>query len=482
MKIHLINSPVKNRAKISSLMYDNYPPLGVLYIAGYLRHYEPSLDIKVTDGLLEGWDNTLQEIRNFEPDVVCISFLTPIAISAYALANEIKGINPSIRTVMGGPHATALPAEAFERSLCDYVVIGEGEQTALELIRALGQPQGIEAVNGIVWKKGSEIVQNPVRPFIEPLDSIPYPARDLIDIKRYRGWFYIKNPPETTFTMSRGCAFNCNFCSNAVWKSSKPVLRFRSPAKIVDEMQSLKEQGFHSLFDTSDEFNNKLEHAIAICREILNRNLKIAWRTSLRAQPISEELVKLMAESGCWWVQLGIESGNQRTLDGIGKKINLDQVEHALELLNKYKIRVFGLFMLFHFWEEDGRLFSEGVDEAQKTLAYIRKLIKKKLLAYVSTNITTPYPGSPLFSIARRHDLFQKDIDNHWDRWHTDEDLLAHIPGVTKKQATKVYFQGTLIRSYCYLKSGEWRMSDVPLVFSRAARVLAMRAFGSKTV
>jgi anaerobic magnesium-protoporphyrin IX monomethyl ester cyclase len=479
MKIHLINSPVKTRARISSLMYDNYPPLGILYIAGYLRHFEPSLEIKVTDGLLEGWDNTLQEIKSFRPDVVLISFLTPIAVSAYALVNEVKAISASIYTVLGGPHATALPTEPFECSLCDYVVVGEGEQTALELIRALGQLQKIEAVNGVVWKKGSEIVHNPARQFIEPLDSIPYPARDLINIKRYKGWFYIKNPPETTFTMSRGCAFNCNFCSNAVWKSSKPVLRFRSPAAIVDEMQRLKEQGFHSLFDTSDEFNNKLDHAIAICREMLDRNLKISWRTSLRAQPISEDLVRLMAEAGCWWVQLGIESGNQRTLDGIGKKINLDQVEHALELLKKYKIRVFGLFMLFHFWEEEGRLFSEGVDEAQKTLAYIRKLVRRKLLAYVSTNITTPYPGSLLFQIARRHNLFQRDMDHHWDRWHTDEDLLVHIPGVTKKQATQVYFRGSLIRSYCYLKSGEWRIGDIPLLCSRAARVLAMRAIGS---
>jgi anaerobic magnesium-protoporphyrin IX monomethyl ester cyclase len=479
MKIHLINSPVKNRARISSLMYDNYPPLGILYIAGYLRHFDPSLEIKVTDGLLEGWDRTLQEIKSFKPDVVLISFLTPVAISAYALVDEVKSMDPSIFTVIGGPHATALPAEAFECSQCDSVVAGEGEQTALELIRALEQKENIEAVNGIVWKKGSEIIYNPPRQFIEPLDSIPYPARDLVDIKRYRGWFYIKNPPETTFTMSRGCAYNCNFCSNGVWKSSTPALRFRSPAKIVDEMQSLKEQGFNSLFDTSDEFNNNLDHAVAICREMLNRNLKISWRTSLRAHPISEELVRLMAETGCWWVQLGIESGNQRTLDGIGKKINLDQVEHTLALLNKYKIRVFGLFMLFHFWEKGGRLFSESVEDAENTLAYIRKLVGKKLLAYVSTNITTPYPGSQLYNIARRHNLFQRDMDLQWDRWHTDQDLMVHMPGVTKKQATKIYFRGSLIRSYCYLKSGEWRITDVPLLFGRAVRVLAMRAIGS---
>jgi radical SAM superfamily enzyme YgiQ (UPF0313 family) len=460
-------------------MYDNYPPLGILYIAGYLRHYEPSIKIKVTDGLVEGWDNTVQEIRSFNPDVVFISFLTPIAISAYALANEIKANNSSTIVVLGGPHATSLPDEAFECSQCDYVVVGEGEQTALELIHAIEQPQKMEYVNGVVWKKGSEIIHNPPRQFIESLDSIPYPARDLIDIKRYRGWFYTKNPPETTFTLSRGCAFSCNFCSNAVWKSSKPALRFRSPTNVVDEMVSLKEQGFTSLFDTSDEFNNNLNHAIGICREIINRNVRISWRASLRAQPISEELVRLMTESGCWWVQMGIESGNQRTLDGIGKKIDLAQVEHALELLNKYKVRVFGLFMIFHFWEENGHLCSESVEDVYKTLAFIRKLVKKKLVGYVSTNITTPYPGSLLYPLARKYDLFRKDIDKHWDRWHTDEDLLIHIPGVTKKQAARVFFRGSLIRSYCYLKSGEWQIKDIPLLFSRAARVLAMRIPGS---
>jgi anaerobic magnesium-protoporphyrin IX monomethyl ester cyclase len=296
-------------------------------------------------------------------------------------------------------------------------------------------------------------------------------------MKKYKEWFWVKTPPETTIFLSRGCPYDCSFCSNIVWKISKPALRLRSPKNIVDEMEYLKNTfSINSFFDAGDEFNNNEKHAIAICKEIISRKLNVALKASMRAWPLSEELVSLMAEAGFWWVQLGIESGNQATIDGIKKHITHDQVENALRLLKKYKIKVFGLFMLFHFWEIDGVLKYENAEDSLRTVAYAKKLIDKKLVSYVSSNITTPYPGSQLYPIAERHKLFRDGLNKSWDRWLAEDDFVVNIPGVSIKEASNVYLKASLLRSYGYIRSGNWRFKDIPILAKKFGRVLSIMA------
>lgn len=479
MKIHLVFAPPVKRPKHASLPERTYPPLGILYLAGYLRKYLPELTLKVTDGLLLGLQETFNEISRSGPDVVFISFITPCAQGAYELARQLKAQDKSLVVVMGGPHATSLPHEVFAMSPCDIVVSGEGEQTALELVRALLRKNPLAGIDGLYWKYDGKVLATNPRPFIADLDEIPFPARDLINMKDYRGWFVTKNTPETSILSSRGCPFDCTFCSNIIWKSSKPWLRLRSPKYIVDEIEHLKrDYSIGEIFDNGDEFNNNTDHGIAVCKELLSRGLNITWKTQLRAHPLPEELVKLMAKSGCWYVHLGIESGSQRTLDGIRKNITLEQVEQACILLHKYNIKVFGLFMLYNVWEEDGRLQYENTPDTLKTLALAKRMIDKGLLAYMSSTITTPYPGSKLFETAKAHSLFRTGIDHDWERWLTEEDFIMELPGVTRQAAGNIYFRASVLRSYCYLKSGNWKMKDVPLLANKALHAISIK-FGS---
>ena len=476
MKIHLVFSPPLKRPKQSALPERIYPPLGILYLAGYLRKYLPKLELKATDGLLLGLHDTFNEVTRFGPDIVFISFITPCAQGAYELVRQLKEHDNSLVVVMGGPHATALPYEAFAMSPCDIVVSGEGEQTSLELVSALIRKKTLAGIDGLYWKNNGEVVANNPRKFITDLDDIPFPARDLINMKDYQGWFVTQNTPETIILSSRGCPFDCTFCSNVIWKSSKPWLRVRSPKNIVDEIEYLKKNySIGEIFDNGDEFNNNPAHGIAVCKELISRDLNITWKAQLRAHPLPKELVKLMAESGCWYVHLGIESGNQRTLDGIKKHITLEQVEQACTLLKKYNIKVFGLFMLYNVWEDDECLQYEDTQDTLKTLAFAKRMVDRGLLSYVSSTIATPYPGSKLFEIARKHSLFQPGIDHDWERWLTEDDFIMNLPGVTRKAAGNIYFRASVLRAYCFLKSGNWKLKDVPLFANKAFHAIRIK-------
>ena len=480
MKIQLIFAPPSDKVKLSDLVENMYPPLGILYLAAYLRKKLPQLELKITDGLLLGWDSSVSEIKAFGPDILFISYLTPCASSAYSLGKHTREALPGVITVFGGPHATALPMEAFERGRADFVVVGEGEETSFELVKAiLDKRSDLHQVKGLYWNSPNGVVQNSPRQFIPDLDDIPFPAWDRIDMKPYKGWFAAKRTPDTSVLFARGCPFDCTFCTNCVWKSSKPWLRLRSPQNIADEVEYLKKDfGIREIFNNSDEFNCDVSHAAAVCREFKRRKLDVTWKAQLRAAPLPEGLVKEMAEAGCWYIHLGIESGNERTLKGIRKNITIKQVEDACRLLKKYHIKVFGLFMLFNAWEENGKLVFEGVEETKKTLEYARRLIDERLIDYMSSTITTPYPGSQLFDIAERFGLIKPELTEDWNRWLAEESFIMDLPGVDKKEAGRLYFYATILRSYCCLKSGNWSLKDLPLFFNKFAKAVIIRATG----
>jgi len=476
VKLHLVFAPPVKKPKQSALPEHVYPPLGILYLAGYLHKFLPELEIQATDGLLLGLEGTYNEIIRHSPDIVFISFITPCAQGAYELARRLKENAPGRIVVMGGPHATAIPAEPFEKSPCDIVVCGEGEKTSLELVQALLSGRPLSEVAGLCWRDNDKVITNQPREFIQDLDEIPFPARDLLASKEYRGWFVTKKNPETIILSSRGCPFDCTFCSNIIWKSSKPWLRLRSPENIADEIEHLQKTfSIREFFDNGDEFNNNIEHATAVCRELIKRDFGVTWKAQLRAHPLPEELVRLMARAGCWYVHLGIESGNQRTLDGTQKNITLEQVENACRLLKKHNIKVFGLFMLYNVWEEDGHLQYENTRDTLNTLAFAKGLVSKGLLSYVSSTIATPYPGSKLYGIAKKHRLFPPGLDQDWEQWLSGSDFMLRLPGVTEKEASGVYFRASLLRAYCFLRSGNWKAKDIPLFAGKALHAIRLK-------
>ncbi len=478
LKIQFIYSPPKTKAKLAELGERIGPPMGILYIASYLKQKLRDIDILITDGLISGYEETLSEIKEFKPDILAVSFNTPVANSAYSLINDIKKIVPGILILVGGPHATALPQECLNESKTDIVVIGEGEETVLEIVKNITEGRKLTShdllqIKGIAFLSEGELILTETRPYIKDLDLIPFPDRNLIKMSEYRGWYLCKQVPETIMIFSRGCPFQCSFCSNKVWNISYPRVRLRSPKNIVDEIELLnKEFGIKEIFDNSDEFNNNLEHAKNICREMIKRKIKVTWKTQLRAYPLDEELVDLMSKSGCWYVHLGIESGNDETLRGIGKKITLDQVVGACQLLKKYKIKVLGLFMLFNVWEEGGILNYEDAALSTKTLDFARKLVKARLLDYIGWSITTPYPGSKLYEIALKYGLFKSNLEKNWDSWLRDDFFVMQLPGVKEQDIAKIKTKGSILRGLCLLRSRGIKFKDFSYLAKKALKVL----------
>ncbi|MBF0528715.1 MAG: cobalamin-dependent protein [Deltaproteobacteria bacterium] len=482
MKVHLIFAPTTYQLNPGDLGKGIDPPLGILYIAAYLRQYGSSgITIKASDGMLLGYEKTLEAILAEGADIVGLSTVTPNALGAYRLAKEIRVRMPNTRIIFGGPHSTALPEEIFSRSTADAVVIGEGEQTFLELVeyyRGGNDAEKLENIRGIAYIRDGSLFHTPARPFISDLDTIPFPDRHLLDMKQYSGYPLSKARPSTTILISRGCPFKCTFCSNNVWRCGSPLYRYRSPENVVSELKMLKNDGYKEFFDNSDEFNTGLTRSKQLLRAIIDADLKIFLKCQVRASPIDDELAELMRRAGVWYLHLGIESGNPETLSGIRKKISLQEVERCCRLLKNQGIKIWGLFMYFNIWEENGILRIEDMPSSFRTFEYAKHLLKLGLIDFFGGSITTPYPGSALWDIVERHGLIKPECIGNWDMWFYKRELrlISVFPGVPEADIFKLHQKTVKYTAWSLLKARVVDVHNIPFTLRRTFYFLK-RAF-----
>lgn len=478
MKIQFVLAPPRRLPRLGELYEHISPPLGILYLAAYLREHVSGLELRAIDGPRKGFDYTLKKITAFNPDVLCVSYYLSSTLGAYEMIDTLKRSRPGLLCIVGGHQVTALPGEALLRSRADIEVYSEGEITLTEIIRAYKQAgevgrMDLNTIQGIGYLDGGIFKATPLRPFIRDLDTIPFPARDLIDMKDYRGWYITRQNPQARVIFARGCPYRCTFCSNKVWNRPGSGVRTRSAKNIVDELVVLKQDyGIREFFDDSDEFNHNIPQAIELCHEIRDRNLGMTWKCQLRSNNLTEELVRAMAEAGCWFVHLGIESANQRTLNGINKRITVEQGLAACDLLSRHGIKILALFMLFNVWEEAGRLCYEGVAETEKTIALARNLLKKKKIQLISASPTLPYPGSVLYEIAGRHNLIKPHLRENWDAWLRDETFVMRLPGLSDRELTGLRLRANLIIAVAFLKFGHFSIKDMPFFIKRVLKVV----------
>ena len=470
MKIQLVLAP-KLKARRTGGVDCLYPPLGILYLASYLRERKSDLEIKITDGVRFGYQKTIDEIKRFKPDVLGVSFTTPAASGAYQLVNDVKAALPETTVVCGGPHSTALPEDVLSRCQADYVVKGEGEVIFYNLVSS-SDPK---SVPGIAYRDGDRIIETPPEPLISNLDEIPFPARDLIDMKKYPGYYVTKKRPDTDIMSTRGCPFNCTFCSNPVWKHQKPWMRSRSPENVVKEIEMLvRDYGIREYFDQCDEFNASKKWATSVCDELIARKLDVIWKVQVRVDTLDENLVAKMAKAGCWLAFIGIESGNQETLEGIKKHVTLEQVREACRLFHKYGIKVFGLFMAFNVWEEEGQLVYEDVEKTRQTLKFAESLVKEGLMQYLTWSLATPYPASELYDIALRHQLLSDDILGQWDKIEPIWDFTMNLPTVSESDWKAVKSRGARLQAKCIIKNRQFNRSNLRLMSERGLNMVRL--------
>jgi radical SAM superfamily enzyme YgiQ (UPF0313 family) len=470
MKVHLINSPQQTGQDSSGFEF-LYPPLGPLYLASYARKAIGNhIDFKFTDGMMLGRKRTVDEVKKFKPDIVGISFTTSTCEGAYDFIDDIKEISKNMLIVTGGPHCTALPDEVMGRSQADICVIGEGEATFSEIL----QGKDFKDIAGIVYRENGSVVRNPDRQLIRDLDEIPFPARDLIeDWSIYKGYFLSKKKPDMVMISSRGCPYHCIYCSNPVWKVSKPYFRVRSPENIVEEIRELKDKyGAREIFDETDDFNLSKKHAMRVSQAIIDADLGLSFKFQVRANNMDEELAANIGKMGTWLVFVGAESGNQRTLDGVKKKVTIEETENCARLLSENGIKIYGLFMGFNVWEENGKLCFEGIEECRNTIKFAKSLIKKRYLHFMGFSLTTPFPGSQLFDIVKRHDLIEQS--GKWVHWNDLWKLNLKLPGLTNRDWEVVKAEAGRVQALCAIRSGNINLNAIYPLFRRGLRLLRL--------
>lgn len=453
MKIVLADAPDLK----SAWLIANHPNLGVLYLIGYLREHVPGIELHYLDAHLN-YQEHLERLKEIQPDLYGISFSVMREKDAYRTIRAVKERFPRLPVVCGGSYPTVQFEDILKELPVDACVLGEGEVTMAEVVRMVKEGRQLDDIDGIAFRREGRIVVTRKRELIRTLDAIPLPAWDKVDFRKYTGSYQYMAQPNTAIITSRGCPFDCVFCANAVWKLSKPWMRLRSPANVCTEIGMLYRMGIREISIRSDEFNPVLSWALEFCSEIQKLGLDdLYFQGNIRADNVTEELACEMKKSNFWMVQLGIESGNQRTLDGIGKKITLEQIIRTCRILKKHNIKVYGYIMIYHAWEEDGRLCYETPADVKNTLDFVKRMRKERLLDYISFSTTTPMRGARLFDIAQRHNVLKRS-----DEVNNLSDFTMMLPTVTEKAMRRSRRDGLLLQLSMNLFSGHNNLSDWP--------------------
>lgn len=299
-------------------------PMGLYYIGALLK--EHGYDVEVLN--FYNFDKTPHKIKTLlmekEPDVIGFSILNANRWGAIDIARMAKTINPKVKIVFGGVGATFLWEHFLSHfKVIDYVVIGEGEYTFLNLLQALENQEDdlIETIKGIAFRKNGRIVKTMAVERIQDLDQLPNPAK-------YFDYQHL--------SLSRGCPGNCTFCGSP--KFWGRTVRFHSPDYFVDQLTLLYQRGITFFFISDDTFTMKKDLVLEICRKILARKLNISWVAISRVNYVDEEILYWMRMAGCIQISYGVESGSEKIRGLLNKNIGTDQIKTAFALSLKYGI------------------------------------------------------------------------------------------------------------------------------------------------
>jgi len=374
-----------------------WAPITLATSAALLR--DSGFDVRIIDCSVEVL--TLEEVcdicRQYKPDLVIINTATPSIESDLNFAAVVKDLNlGEIKVAAIGIHVSVLAEECLKmQSRLDFVVRGEAEFTLKELAEALRSKGEISKVKGVSYHYGDKITHNPDADFPDDLDSLPFPAWDLIDINKYRLPF--KDKPFLLVSTGKGCPYNCIFCCTKPYYGSK--LRLRSPARVVDEIEWAGDKfNVKDFLFWTESFTLNKEYAISICNEIISRGLSVDWVCNSRVDAVSPDLLKTLKKAGCWMIGYGIESGDQAILDMAKKNTTLKQIEQAIRWTKDVGIEVtahtiFGL-----------------PGETRLSIDKTMKFLKKMDVDFAQIYCAVPFPGSSLFDLAKRNNwILNKD-------------------------------------------------------------------------
>lgn len=417
MKICLINPPntyelVGNDPVIIKDQQGVYPPLGILYIAACMQ--QAGYEVSVIDAQAEDLNHTqiAERVHEIKPDVVGLTAMTFTLVDVKLTVQEIRKKLKTI-IIIGGPHTAIYPDECFEKEglNADYVIVGEGEKTLVRLCQDIEMGKAKDRI----YRQLS---------FIEDLNELPFPARELTLVDKYYSVLSEDTPTTTAFS-SRGCPFSCAYCD-------RPALgkgfRAMNATRVADEMQWCQEHGIKEIFFYDDTFSVSMKRVMEICSEVKRRNIKIKWDVRTRVNVVNDDLIKNMKEAGCERIHFGVETGNPRVVKELQKGTSIEQVEKAFDLCKKYNVKTLAYFMMGNP--------TETMEDIKDTLALSRRIKPD----FMQMTILSPFPatqiylralqegvveGDPWRDYARRiNDDFRPPL---WDSIYSRNELEKHL-------------------------------------------------------
>ena len=422
-KVLLVSPSLQENAQFKHV--DNSYGLGLAYLHAVLEN--EGYNIKTLSYNNSDRISSARAIENelieFEPKYFLVQMFTMNRVECYKAINKAKELFPNIYIIVGGVHASIYPAQLLNNYPLDCVVIGEGEETIIELLKVLSEKKELEGVNGIAYRKNGIAHINTNRQLIQNLDSLPFPKHEL----------FIGNEPKRKMgciLTSRGCPYRCSFC--CLHTISKRKFRVRSVKNVVDEVEFITKKfpQIKVLQIADDTFTLDQQRAIEICKEIIRRNIKMSFLCSARIKPSSVELFKVMTEAGFIGIGFGVETGSKKLLKSIHKSITREDIFETFSMLKGLNLNI-STYLMVGFP-------GENTSTVEETIDLIRKLQKIKYFEFAGVAKLWVYPNTEIYDLM----CTAKRIDDNY--WITDKDVPFYTLEHTEEELDDMIIRITL--------------------------------------
>jgi radical SAM superfamily enzyme YgiQ (UPF0313 family) len=409
------------------------PPVGICYLAAALfrkGHEVEMLDLEPAGLSLR---ETLEAIAGARPDLLGVTTTTPAYSIARDFCAEVRGALPGLPIVIGGPHISGTGAEELDAPF-DYALLGESELSLPTLADAVMGEAGVEEVPGLVYRSAGGLRRTDRGPFIDDLDRIPFPLRGLLDPAHYATFVPGRGLRRaTTITASRGCPFQCVFCSAHVILGKK--FRLRSVGNILEEIEEARRRWRISHFYFNDSTLTLMrDWILSLCEQIRRKGLDITWEGMTRVNAIDRELLKALKGAGFVRLSLGIESGDQRILDVMKKGVTVEEIRAAYRLCREEGIETESFAML--------GLPGETRETIRRTAWFVRSIPEVR---YSSFSIATPYPGSELMDMAKKGEHGLRLLSTDYNRYRRYDGGVMEVNGLSPADLQREQKIGLLI-------------------------------------
>lgn len=382
--------------KTAKMQANYWQPLNLLYMGACLER--EGHEVFFLDGSFLSHDTIVERIKKLRPALVGVyanAFLWP---RARKTAEDIKALKRGIHVTVGGPYPIALGEKTLRESAFDSAVVCEGEHVIVEIASRVEKKKSLRGVKGVIYRQRKKVSTNPQAPLIEDLDSLPFPARHLLE----NPYLYLppagnyKRKPVAIMMTSRGCDARCIYC----FQYGERRIRYRSVENVLAEIEDVLEQGYREIRFLDDTFCGEYQRAMRIAEEIKKRGLNFTWYASARVNQVDEPLLKAFKEAGCWAILFGAESGVQKNLNTLRKGITLEQTRKAVKAAKEAGLKV----CLPFIFGIPGETYEEGL----KTIDFAVELDPD----IANFHTLTPFPGTELYENIAEYGTISGDLEN----------------------------------------------------------------------